>query len=281
MMNLEAFYSDIETINFTGTAVGILETPFLECYDFPELSSILEMYYSGNFSQAFEITNALIKMVPSDACIYNLAGSTLFQQGQHMKAHDFFKNACQIIYSYHAVYHFIGYVLYYNRATLHHILGNAEAKKKDLSKAQFLYHQNNPNRDIPIEIHDENLHFKNPVKDMLPREKTLTHLSIFKESNLDKSFWKSLTFFEKRQWEKALNACNSLVETMDSIHLEYHYYSACIFYNRGMNCLALNKPDIAISDFSKAIAFDVRNPNNKLYKQALQKAQKMLEGGGF
>ena len=280
-MNIEAFYSDIETINFTGISVGILETPFLECYDFPELNAILEMYYSGNFSQAFEVTNALIKMVPSDACLYNLAASALFQQGQHMKAYDFFKNSCQIIYSYHAVYHFVGYFLYYNRATLHHILGNVEAKKKDLSKAQFLYHQNNPNRDVPIEIHDENLHFKNPVKDMLPREKTLTHLSIFKESNIEKAFWIALTFFEKRQWEKALNACNALVETMDSIHLEYHYYSACIFYNRGMNCLALNKPDIAISDFSKAIAFDVRNPNNKLYKQALQKAQKMLEGSGF
>ena len=94
-MNIEAFYSDIETMDFTGTSVGILETPFLECYDFPELSSILEMYYSGNFSQAFEVTNALVKMIPSDACLYNLAGSALFQQGQHVKAHDFFKNACQ------------------------------------------------------------------------------------------------------------------------------------------------------------------------------------------
>ncbi len=276
-MNLEAFYSDIESVNFTDLSVETLDTPFLECYDMPELGSILELYYSGNYSQAFELASAVIRIVPEDSCVYNLAGCALFEQKQYAKAHDFFKNACQIIYSYHAVYHFIGYVLYYNRATLHHILGDAQSRNKDLSKAQFLYHQNNPNRDVPIEIDNENLHFKNPVKDMLQRQKTLSHLSIFQESSVDKEFWSALNFFEKRQWQRSLGVCDDLIKTMDKIHTEYHYFSACIFYNRGMNCLALRKPDIAISDFSKAIAFDIRNPNNKLYKQALQKAQQMLE----
>lgn len=277
MMNLEAFYSDIQNLNFVDINIDILDTPFLECSNFEELNELVEIYYLGNYSQAFSLASNLIKNCPEDACLYNLSGSALFQQKQYAKAHDFFTNACQIVYSYHAVYHFIGYVLYYNRATLHHILGNASLRDKDLAKAQFLYHKNNPNRDIPIEIDNENLHFKNPSKDMLTRQKTLTHLSIFKESKLEEGFWSALTFFEKRQWNKALTASSELIQQMDKIHLEYHYFSACMFYNRGMNYLMLNKPDVAIGDFSKAISFDVRNPSNSLYRQALQKAQKMLE----
>jgi hypothetical protein len=94
---------------------------------------------------------------------------------------------------------------------------------------------------------------------------------------LEEEFWESLKCFEKRQWSKAMSVCSHLIDRINGIHKEYHYSAACMFYNRGMNAMKMHKYDFAISDFSKAITFDLRNPNNNLYRQALQKATKMVE----
>ena len=276
MINLESFYSDTQSINFTNTQTDILETPFFESHNLPELNQLLQCYYNKDYNQTLDICYQLLQIFPQDSSIYNLIACCFYGKCAYSQASKFFKEACEIAYSYHAVYHFVGYSLYYNRATLHHILGNTQAKEKDLSKAQFLYHQNNPNRDVPINIDEENLHFKNPVRDMIEKQKTLIHLSIFKESNIEDDFWKTLSFFQKRQWNRALDVCDRLIYKMEKIHLEYHYFTSCMFYNRGINYIQLLRPDLAIGDFSKAISFDVRNPRNSLYRQALKKAQSII-----
>jgi tetratricopeptide (TPR) repeat protein len=276
MINLESFYSDTQSINFTDIQNDALETPFFESHNLLELNQLLQCYYNKDYNQTLDICYKLLEIFPQDSALYNLIACCFYGKGDYSQANKFFKNACDIAYSYHAVYHFIGYSLYCNRATLHHILGSTQAKEKDLSKAQFLYHQNNPNRDVPINIDEESLHFKNPVKDMIEKQKTIVHLSIFKESSIEDDFWKALSFFQKRQWNRALDVCDKLISKMEKIHLEYHYFTSCMFYNGGMNHIQLLRPDLAIGDFAKAISFDVRNPRNSLYKQALKKAQSII-----
>ncbi|MDA0617618.1 MAG: hypothetical protein O3A66_02735 [Proteobacteria bacterium] len=274
MLDLKSFYSSVNDIDWTDTLTGnILETPFLESDSIPELNHILKHYYTQNFKHTLALALPLTKQFPDDSCLYNLIACCFFGMKEYNKAGEFFNIACQIVYSYHAVYHFIGYVLHYNRATLHHIMQNNTAMEKDLSKAQFLYHRNNPERDIPIIINEENLHFKNPSKDMFPKQVTISHLSVFKGSELEKEFWNSLKFFEKRQWNRAMTACNNLISKMEKTHLEYHYFAARMFYNRGMNNIVTGNTGNAIGDFSKAIAFDIKNPSNTLYKKALKQAQ--------
>jgi hypothetical protein len=111
---------------------------------------------------------------------------------------------------------------------------------------------------------------------MIEKQNTIVHLSIFKDSKIEYDFWKTLSFFQKRQWNRALDVCDKLISKMEKIHLEYHYFTSCMFYNRGMNYTQLLLPNLAIADFSKAISFDVRNPRNSLYKQALRKAQSII-----
>ena len=108
---------------------------------------------------------------------------------------------------------------------------------------------------------------------MLPKQKTISHLSIFKESDVERGFWESLTFFEKRQWSRASATCNKLISQIDEIHLEYHCFSACMFYNKGVNEMKLQNYGEAIDSFSRAIAFDLRNPLNGVYKSALKEAK--------
>ncbi|MFT4968246.1 MAG: tetratricopeptide (TPR) repeat protein [Candidatus Deianiraeaceae bacterium] len=278
MMNLESFHSALEDISLkTSNNFECLETPFLESSQLPQLNCLLKKYYHKNFEQSLSASLSAVNQFNEDACLYNLVACSFAGMGEKAQASEFFDVACQIIYSYHAVYHFVGYVLYHNRATLHHIMGKLEMEKQDLAKAQFLYHENNPNRNIAIIIDDQNLHFKNPTKDMLPKQKTTSHLSIFQNSTVDGMFWKSLNFFEKRQWSRSFKICDLLIKKINYVHLEYHYFAACIFYNRGMNHVELSNYDFAIDDFSKAITFDSGNPRNHLYKQALHKAQKMIK----
>lgn len=277
MLDLKSFYSSISDINWIDTVTSnILETPFLESEGILELNHLLQYYYSRDYQKALELALQITQQFPEDACLYNLVGCCFFGMKNYTQASEFFNVACQIVYSYHAIYHFIGYVLHYNRAALHFIMRNESAMEKDLSKAQFLYHRNNPARDVPLTINEANIHFKNPVKDMLPKQQTLSYLSIFKGSHVEKAFWQSLKYFEKRQWNRAISACNEVISHMDKAHLEYHYFAARMFYNRGMNSLALKNEGNAIGDFSKAIAFDIRNPSNALYKQALKKAQSTI-----
>lgn len=280
MINIEEFYLDVNSIHSKQEAAQeLLHTPLLEYNTVlhPSLLLALNEYYEGKFEKAYSIASELGRMVDQDASLKNIAGCALYAMHRYNDAQFFFDRACEIIQSYHAIYHFTGYVAYYNRATLHYIMGNIESMNKDLSQAQFLYHENNPNRDIPITIDSEKVHFKNPVKDMVAPQNTISYLSVFNGSRVEEMFWESLRFFEKRQWKKALNVCSKLIDYITVVHKEYHYTAACIFYNRGMNAMELSKYDIAISDFSKAIMFDLRNPNNSVYRQALFQAKKFIE----
>lgn len=280
MINIEEFYLDVNSIHTKPKMeVELLNTPLLECVEINDerLFFALNEYLMENFENSCNITQGLLKEFDQDSCLQNLMACGFYALGKYKEAEPFFNRACEIIQSYHAVYHFVGYVFYYNRATLNHILGNVDEENKDLSQAQFLYHENNPNRDVPITIDDEKIHFKNPTKDMIDPQNVLTPLSIFKGSDVEGRFWQSLKFFEKRQWNKASDVCLQMIDLINAIHKEYHYSAACMFYNRGMNAMKMQKYDIAISDFSKAITFDLRNPSNNLYRKALQEAKTMVE----
>lgn len=280
MINIEEFYLDVNSIHGKqGISEDLLHTPLLECDSIEHSNLLLALghYYDGNFEQAYSVALEYERTMSQDSSLANLIGCILYTMHRYNDAQVFFNRACDIIQSYHAIYHFIGYVVYYNRATLYYITGNVECQNKDLSQAQFLYHENNPNRDTPIIIDDEKIHFKNPVKDMIIPENTISHLSIFTGSRVEDMFWESLKFFEKRQWNKSINVCSKLIDYIISVHKEYHYTAACMFYNRGMNAMKLHKYDIAISDFSKAITFDLRNPSNNIYRQALLQAKKFIQ----
>lgn len=276
MMNLDSFYSQNGIALHDEIYGSILDTPLLEVKSNADISQILKLYYSQDFKNALKLCVQLLNVFTEDSGLYHLAGCCFYHLQEYKKADNFFKMACDIIYSYHVAYHFVGYVLNYNCATVCHILGEKQDEEKYLSKAQFLYHENNPNRDIPIMIDENDLHFKNPVKDMVKKQNTVNHLLIFKKSAIEKQFWKSLDFFYKRQWKRALGECTDALHQMNFVHFEYHCVASCMFFNRAMNYIKLQQFGQAMEDLSKAISFDLRNPRNVLYKSILKKVQAKL-----